>query len=95
MARTKLVTVEVVRNGQILGYILRGSCLDLLIELDGEQGEEKWGEGNDHCKVWHEVGKYIGEAGLVKKELDFGYERVRLQIYGRHPSGNSRQAVQY
>ena len=65
--RTKLVTVEVVRNGQILGYILRGSWLDLLIELEGEQGEEKWEEGSDHCKVWHEVGKYIGEAGLVKK----------------------------
>ena len=65
--RTKLVTVEVVRNGQILGYILRGSWLDLLIELEGEQGEEKWEEGSDHCKVWHEVGKYIGESGLVKK----------------------------
>lgn len=44
--------MEVVRNSQILGYILRGSWLDLLIELDGEQGGEKRGEGSDHCKVW-------------------------------------------
>lgn len=47
------------------------------------------------AKFGVEMGKCIGEAWFGKKELDFGYGRVRLQIYGRHPSGNSRQAIQY
>ena len=70
-ARTKLVTVRVVRNGQILGYTLQGSWLDLLTELDEEQSGEKWGEGSDRYNVWREMRKCIGEAW-------FGQKRARL-----------------
>lgn len=82
--------MEVVRNGQILGYILKDGWLDWM----GKRVSEKQGRVKDNCKVWFEMGKFIGRVGLVGRikilvldVLGFRYTVVLI--------GSGRQVVEY
>lgn len=77
--------MEVVRNGQTLGYILKDGWLDWM----GKRVSEKQGRVKDNCKVWPEMGKSTGRAGLVGRTNTLALDVLGFR-YTVAPTGSGR-----
>lgn len=74
MARTKLAAIKVVKNGQILGYILKDS---FGFGFDDWIGRRRWEVGNrEESKITATSGlrgRHPQEETVWGKEQDFGF----------------------